>query len=65
MRTTDHRLVGKRVRFVSSSDPYTRLRRGDEGTVSFVDDMDTVHVRWDSGSTLGMIPGEDNFDILA
>lgn len=65
MRTKDHPLVGRRVRFVSSSDPYTRLRRGDEGTVTFVDDMDTVHICWDNGSTLGMIPRQDNFDILA
>lgn len=64
MRVKDHSLVGKRVRFVRSSDPYTRLRRGDEGTVTFVDDMETVHIRWDSGSNLGMIPGEDHFDLI-
>lgn len=45
-------------------DPYTKLLAGDEGTISFVDDLGTLHVRWDSGSTLGLIPGEDRYTIL-
>jgi len=48
-----------RVRLVATRDPYTQLRPGDEGTVTFVDSLHTIHVRWDSGSSLGMIPGED------
>lgn len=55
---------GTRIRFVSSSDPYTALSHGDEGTVEDVDSLGTIHVRWDNGSTLGMIPGEDRFAIL-
>lgn len=56
MRTThnDH-LLGKRVRLVHCSDPYTLLKAGDEGTVDFVDDFGTVHVRWDNGSLLGLV----------
>jgi len=56
---------GTRVRFISSSDPYTRLRAGEEGTVSVVDSLGTVHVDWDSGSTLGLIPGEDRFEVAS
>ena len=51
--------IGTRVRLVSTTDPYTQLACGDEGTVRYVDDMGTVHINWDSGSSLGMIPGED------
>ena len=54
---------GDRVRLVSTDDPFTRLKPGDEGTVAFVDSMGTVHVTWDSGSNLGLIPGEDRFVI--
>lgn len=32
---------------------------GTEGTVFSVDDMGTVHVLWDNGSTLGAVFGED------
>lgn len=51
----DKSLLGKRVRFVTSTDPYTSLRSGDEGTVNYIDDIGTVFVQWDNGSNLGMI----------
>ena len=51
---------GDRVILKSTSDPYTKLVPGDTGTVSFVDAIRTVHVDWDVGSTLGLIPGEDS-----
>jgi len=34
------------------------------GTVKDVDDMGTVHVVWDNGSSLGLIVDEDNFHIV-
>ena len=56
-------LPGKRIELISTSDPYTDLKPGDRGTVDFVDDMGTVHVIWDNGSHLGLVPGEDQFKI--
>ncbi len=50
---------GLRVILIYTSDPYTRLQSGEKGTVAHKDDIGTVHVDWDSGSSLGMIPGED------
>jgi Domain of unknown function (DUF4314) len=29
-----------------------------------IDDNGTVHVKWDSGSILGLVPGEDEWDVL-
>jgi hypothetical protein len=60
----DNSLVGKRVRLISMDDPYSKLVEGDEGTITHVDDIGTIHVRWDNGSGLGLIPGEDKFVIL-
>ena len=34
---------------------------GTKGTVQYVDDMGQLGVRWDNGSSLSLIPGEDNF----
>ena len=34
---------------------------GTKGEVIFVDDIGTIHVRWENGSGLGLIPGEDSF----
>lgn len=32
---------------------------GTKGTVLFVDDIGTIHVDWDNGSSLGVVYGED------
>ena len=52
---------GSRVELVHMDDPYSRLEPGSQGTVRFVDDMGTIHVSWDSGSSLGLVYGEDSF----
>ena len=53
-----------RVELVSTSDAHTELRPGDRGTVELVDDIGTVHINWDGGSRLGLVPGEDRFRII-
>lgn len=57
-----------RIRLVSTTDRYTKLKAGDEGTVtgSRQDPWgDTViYVKWDSGSTLSLIEGEDAYEVL-
>lgn len=55
---------GQRERLIATSDPYTTLCPGAAGTVTLVDDLGTVHVDWDTGSNLGLIPGEDSREIL-
>jgi len=50
---------GTRVMLLKMNDPYTKLQPGDKGTVTSVDDMGTIHVSWDSGSSLGVVFGED------
>ena len=34
---------------------------GTRGTVVHVDDLGTIHMRWDNGRSLGLVPGEDSF----
>ena len=53
--------VGRRVELVFTSDPYTNLEQGDQGTIQFVDDRGTLFVKWDEGSNLGLITGEDEW----
>ena len=52
---------GTRIELDSMEDPWSSLKQGDQGTVFFVDDVGTVHVKWDSGSSLGLVYGEDRF----
>ena len=52
---------GTRVELVHMDDPYnTKLVPGCKGTVRCVDDMGTIHVSWDCGSSLGIVYGEDS-----
>ena len=55
---------GDRVVLKSTTDPYTNLMPGDEGTVDHIDAIGTVHIDWDNGSNLGLVPGEDDFAII-
>lgn len=50
---------GTRVELVHMDDPYTSLTTGDKGTVRFVDDIGTIHISWDCGSSLGAVYGVD------
>ena len=50
---------GARVELISLEDPYARIPEGTKGTVDAVDDIGTIHVRWDNGSRLGVVPGVD------
>lgn len=64
-RARNEHLVGKRVRLIYCSDPYTLLKSGDEGTVTFVDDRGTVHVNWDNRSGLGLVEeAGDRFEVI-
>ena len=51
---------GTRVELINMNDPYTKLKPGDRGTVSMVDDTGTIFVNWDCGSALGVVYGEDH-----
>ena len=55
---------GDRLKLIFTDDPYTRLKPGDQGTVLFVDDLGTVHVNWDNGSNLGLVPNHDRWEIV-
>ena len=52
---------GTRLSLISMNDPYSKLVQGDRGTVTHVDDGGTIHMRWDKGSSLGLVYGEDSF----
>lgn len=52
---------GTRIELISMDDPYTSLVTGDRGTVQGVDDAGQIMMRWDNGSSLSLIPGEDSF----
>ena len=56
-------LIGKRIRINYMEDPYP-VPQGTEGTISGIDGIGQIQVKWDNGSTLSVIEEIDNFDIL-
>lgn len=50
---------GTGIELIKMDDPYSTLQPGDKGTVAYIDDIGTIHVNWDKGSSLGLIYGED------
>ena len=52
--------VGTRITLNHMDDPQAPPP-GTKGTVVYVDDMGQIGVKWDNGSALSLIPGEDSF----
>ena len=55
---------GTRIRLNSMNDPYAPVAPGTEGVVELVDDAGSIHMKWNNGRTLAIIPGEDSFTVL-
>lgn len=57
--------IGTRIELLSTMDDIQGVEKGIKGTVIGVDDMGTIHMKWDNGRGFGLIPGEDNFKVLS
>lgn len=57
--------VGTRLELLSMSDPYSPVPPGTQGEVTSVDDMGTLHMKWDNGRSLGVVVGEDSFKVIS
>lgn len=56
--------AGTRVRLIRMADELQAPPAGTVGTITFVDDAGNVHVRWQNGSGLSLIPEADEFEIV-
>lgn len=55
---------GCRVKLVHMDDVHAPAK-GTLGTVTYVDDIGTIHVKWDNGSSLGVAYGEDSCVVVS
>ena len=63
---------GTRIRLIEMKDEWMQKMcrehnirfEGTLGTVQMVDDAGTIHMHWDIGSSLGLIPDEDVFEVV-
>jgi len=55
---------GTRIELNHMDDPYHPVPEGTLGTVKHVDDAGQIHVKWDNGRGLAIIPEVDHFSIV-
>ena len=63
-RHMDETTVGDRVEVIRCYGEYAKLPPGTCGTVTLIDDLGAVHVRWEDGRSLGLVPGADEWRVL-
>ena len=56
--------AGTRIKLIEMNDPWNPVEPGTEGTVQLVDDIGQIHMKWDNGRTLALVPGQDEFEII-
>jgi hypothetical protein len=56
-------LIGKRIKLISMVNEPHPVENGTEGTIISVG-FDVISVQWDNGRRLGVIVGEDIYEIL-
>lgn len=61
--TQREQLIGRRVKCIEMKDDHP-VPSGTIGTIQHIDDIGTIHMKWDNGSTLGLVPNEDLYEIL-
>lgn len=52
---------GTRILLNSMNDSFAPIPAGTKGTVKVVDDIGQIHMHWDNGRTLAIVPREDSF----
>lgn len=52
---------GTSIELTDMTDPFSPIPSGMRGTVKVVDDIGQIHMHWDNGRTLAVVPGEDSF----
>jgi len=55
---------GTKIKLIEMADDPLPVPSGTIGTVVSVDDIGSIHVQWENGSNLAVIPGVDSFSKL-
>ena len=56
--------VGTKIRLISMRNEKYPILPGTIGEVTHIDDMGSIHMKWQNGSSLALIPEVDSFKVL-
>ena len=56
--------AGTKIQLISMRDEKYPVLPGTVGEVIHIDDMGTIHMKWENGSSLAIIPEVDSFKVV-
>ena len=56
--------IGTKIQLISMRDEKYPILPGTIGEVTHIDDMGSIHMKWQNGSSLALIPEVDSFKVL-
>ena len=57
--------AGTRIRLMHMNDPFAPVTSGTTGSVAYIDDAGSIHMKWDNGRSLALIPDVDDFEVIS
>ena len=57
--------AGTVIRLRHMEDPYAPVPPGTVGEVALIDDAGNIHMKWQNGSSLALIEGVDDFEVIS
>lgn len=55
---------GTKIKCIKLEDSFNPVPSGTDGTVEYVDDANQIHMNWENGSSLALIPDLDEFEVI-
>lgn len=56
--------IGSVIKLIKMNDPFA-VTPGTLGIVEEIDDIGNIHIRWENGRLLALVPGVDSFKRIA
>lgn len=57
--------IGSRIELHEMLDDPCPIEPGSKGELLYIDDGGVLHIKWDNGRGLGVVPGKDVFSVLS
>lgn len=57
-------IVGTKVKLIKMYDLLSTIPIGTEGVIDRIDEQGTLQINWNNGSTLGLVIGTDEFEVI-